>query len=199
MKLSTKLTLFITGSKLAIVCLFILLLPFLIGQIASNYTNISLRSQQKKVIQNINNKGINYYLEGEDNYGSYTMLKDEYIALETATPNLRLDTIRDTRRIVEQDTLAYRVLSFTFEKDQKNYLLEIGKTTSSINLYNDELQRFALYVLIILIAFSMITDLIFTRQLIKPLGQIIKLRLANTRFPFRKKHGAIKTSTKDFK
>lgn len=199
MKLSTKLTLFITGSKLAIVGLFVLLLPFLVGQIAANYTNFSLRNQQKKVLQNINNKGLDYYLEGEENYGSYTMLKDEYIALEAAVPGLKLDTIRDTKRIVEQDTLAYRVLSFTFQKNKKNYLLEIGKTTASINLYNDALQRFALYVLIFLIALSIIIDLIFTRQLIKPLGQIIKLRLANTRFPFKKNPGNITTSTYDFK
>lgn len=199
MKLSTKLTLFITGSKLAIVGLFVLLLPFLIEQIASNYTNFSLKNQQKKVIQNINSKGIESYLEGETSYGSYTMLKDEYIALEITTPNLSLDTIRDTERIVEQDTLAYRVLSYTFKKDQKNYLLEIGKTTASINLYNKSLQRFALYVLIILIALSIIIDLVFTRQLIKPLGQIIKLRLANTQFPFKKKHRDIKTTTQDFK
>ncbi|WP_343523204.1 HAMP domain-containing sensor histidine kinase [Pedobacter sp.] len=199
MKLSTKLTLFISGSKLAIVGLFILLLPFLIKQIASNYTNFSLRSQQKKVIQNINNKGINYYLEGEDSYGSYTMLKDEYIALETAAPGYKIDTIRDTKRIVEQDTLAYRVLSFTFHQNNRNYLLEIGKTNASINLYNAALQRFALYVLIILIALSIVIDLLFTRQLIKPLGQIIKLRLANTRFPFKKNREPIQTSTQDFK
>jgi len=199
LKLSTKLTLFITGSKLAIVGLFILLLPFLIGQVASSYTNFSLKNQRKKVIQNINNKGLDYYLEGQDSYGSYTMLKDEYIALEIAAPNLKLDTIKDTRRIVEQDTLAYRVLSFTFTKGQKNYLLEIGKTTASINLYNDALQRFALYVLIILIALSIIIDLIFTRRLINPLGQIIKLRLANTRFPFKRNQQAIKTNTHDFK
>jgi len=199
LKLSTKLTLFITGSKLAIVGLFILLLPFLIGQIASNYTNFSLRNQQKKVLQNINKKGIDYYFEGDNSYGSYTMLKDEYIALETVAQTLKLDTIRDTKRIVEQDTIAYRVLSFTFQKNQKTYLLEIGKTTASINLYNDALQRFALYVLIILIALSIIIDLIFTRQLIKPLGQIIKLRLTNSRFPFKKKHGNINTSTQDFK
>jgi len=199
LKLSTKLTLFITGSKLAIVGLFILLLPFLIGQVASSYTNFSLKNQRKKVIQNISNKGLDYYLDGQDNYGSYTMLKDEYIALEIAAPNLKLDTIRDTKRIVEQDTLAYRVLSFTFTKNQKNYLLEIGKTTASINQYNDALQRFALYVLIILIALSIIIDLIFIRRLIKPLGQIIKLRLANTRFPFKRNQQVIKTNTYDFK
>jgi signal transduction histidine kinase len=199
LKLSTKLTLFITGSKLAIVGVFILLLPFLIGKVASNYTNFSLRSQQKKVLQNIDKRGIDYYFEGDSSYGSYTMLKDEYVALETVAQKLKLDTIRNTKRIVEQDTIAYRVLSFTFQKNQRNYLLEIGKTTASINLYNDALQRFAVYILIILIALSILIDLIFTRQLIKPLGQIIKLRLTNKRFPFKKKHKTITTGTDDFK
>lgn len=199
MKLSTKLTLFITGSKLAIVGLFILLLPLLINQIASSYTNVSLRNQQKKVLQNINQKGIEYYLEGEENYGSYTMLKDEYIALETTDPESNLDTIRDTKRIVEQDTIAYRVLSHTFKRHNAKYLLEIGKTTASITLYNKELQKFALYVLIILLGLSIIIDLLFTRQLIKPLGRIIKLRLAHRRFPFTKEHESIHTTTNDFR
>jgi signal transduction histidine kinase len=199
LKLSNKLILFIAGSKLALVALFVVLLPVLVKQIAFDYTNFSLRGQQKKVLQNIDRKGVEYYLEGETSYGSYTMLKDEYIALEHAPISLSLDTIKTTRRIVETDTLNYRVLSYTFKKTGKNYLLEIGKTTASINLYNDSLQRFALYVLVILIVLSIVTDLIFTRSLIRPLGQIISTRLGNTRFPFKITHKKIKTSTSDFK
>jgi hypothetical protein len=48
MKLSTKLTLFITGSKLAVVLLFLLALPFLIKQIESRYTTYTLKQQKKK-------------------------------------------------------------------------------------------------------------------------------------------------------
>ncbi|MCZ4244253.1 sensor histidine kinase [Pedobacter punctiformis] len=184
---------------MAIVGLFILLLPFLVRQIASDYTNFSLQNQKKKVLQNIKKNGLDYYFQGDDNYGSYTMLKEEYISLETTTSNLRIDTIKTTQRIVEQDTLTYRVLSFTFKTGNKNYLLEIGKTTASINLYNDSLQRFALYVLVILIALSIIIDLIFTRQLIRPLSHIIKLRLSSTKFPFKKNQTRIKTSTTDFR
>jgi signal transduction histidine kinase len=171
----------------------------LVKQIASDYTNFSLRGQQKKVMQNIDAKGIEYYLQGEESYGSYTMLKDEYIALENVPTSFSLDTIKATRRVVETDTLTYRILSYTFKKTGKNYLLEIGKTTASINLYNDSLQRFALYVLVILIGLSIITDLIFTRSLIRPLGEIISSRLGNTKFPFKTKHKKIKTSTSDFR
>ena len=48
MKLFTKLTLFITLSKLAIVVLFVLLLPFLVDRIAEQYNDYYLREQKKK-------------------------------------------------------------------------------------------------------------------------------------------------------
>ena len=49
MRLLTKLTLFITFSKLAVVILFVALLPVLVSKIASRYTNINLQEQKKKV------------------------------------------------------------------------------------------------------------------------------------------------------
>jgi two-component system sensor histidine kinase ArlS len=198
-KLSTKLIYFIAGSKLAVVLLFILSLPFLVDKIASEYTNISLRDQQKKVISIVEKNGIDYYLQGNEDYGSYTMLKEEYIALEPAPDSLRLDTIKTSERIVEQDTLNYRVLSYTFHLRDKNYLLEIGKTTGSISQYNKPLQRIALYVLMGLLALTLIIDLVFTRILIRPLGKIIETKLINRKFPFKNHARPIKTSTQDFK
>ncbi len=148
---------------------------------------------------NIQKNGLDYYLQGEENYGSYTMLKEEYISLEPVANQLAIDTIKTAKRIVESDTLNYMVLSYTFKNHGKNYLLEIGKTTTSIDQYNQSLQRFALYVLIILIAASIVIDLVFTRKLISPLATIIKTRLLNNKFPFELKKTRIKTSTADFK
>ncbi|EDM36753.1 periplasmic sensor signal transduction histidine kinase [Pedobacter sp. BAL39] len=199
MKLSTKLISFITGSKLAVVLLFIISLPFLVDGLVSEYTNNSLRRQQDKVIRNVKKNGIQHYLQGDDSYGSYTMLKEEYIALEPAKSDLRIDTIKTEQRVVEQDTLTYRILMHTFVVDQKSYLMEIGKTIASINQYNKPLQRIALYVLMSLIVFTLIIDLIFTRILIQPLGKIISTRLVNRKFPFRDHSPAVATSTQDFK
>ncbi len=199
MKLSAKLIYFITGSKLAVVLLFVLSMPFLVARIASEYTNYSLRDQQKKVINDVHKNGMEYYLQGDDSYGSYTLLKQEYIALEPAAPGLLIDTIKTVRRIIEQDTLSYRVLSHTFKIKDKNYLLEIGKTVGSINEYNKPLQRIALYVLMGLIALTIIIDLVFTRVLIRPLGKIIESKLVNRKFPFKDQREPIKTTTQDFK
>ncbi|MBB5437491.1 signal transduction histidine kinase [Pedobacter sp. AK017] len=199
MKLSAKLILFITSSKLAVVLLFVISLPFLVNGIVSEYISYSLRLQQDKVIRIIHKNGINYYLQGDNNYGSYTMLKEEYIALEPSTANTRIDTIKTAKRLVERDTLNYRILMHTFNYEGKNYLLEIGKTTSSINQYNKPLQRLALYVLMGLIALSLLFDLLFTRALIRPLGKIIKSKLIDRKFPFKNHPAPIRTSTYDFK
>ena len=199
MKLSSKLILFITGSKLAIVLLFVISLPFLVNEIVSQYITYSLRTQQDKVIRIIHKNGIDYYLQGDNSYGSYTMLKEEYIALEPAAANSRIDTIKTARRVVERDTLNYRILMHTFNFEHKNYLLEIGKTTSSINQYSKPLQRIALYVLMGLIVLSLLFDLFFTRVLIRPLGKIIKSKLINRKFPFKEQPSKVPTSTQDFK
>ncbi|TKC60201.1 HAMP domain-containing histidine kinase [Pedobacter hiemivivus] len=199
MKLSTKLTLFITGSKLVIVLLFVLALPFLVKQIASEYTNYTLKQQRKKVLDIVKKNGTDYYFQGEDNYGSYTMLKEEFIALLPVESSLSMDTIKNSQRLIERDTLNYRVLSYTFKDKNKNYLLEIGKTTASINQYNKPLQRFALYVLIILIGLTILIDLTFIRVLIRPLAKIIKTKLINRKFPFKDGQKRVQTSTTDFK
>lgn len=199
MKLSTKLTLFITGSKLAIVLLFILLLPFVVRRIASEYTNYTLHQQRKKVLSIVRKNGLDYYFQGDDNYGSYTMLKEEFIAIIPVADTMNINTIKDSQRLLERDTINYRVLSHTFKDHQKNYLLEIGKTTASINQYNKPLQRFASYVLIILIVLTILIDLTFTRLIIRPLAKIIKSKLVNRKFPFEEQPELISTSTTDFK
>jgi len=198
LKLLTKLTLFVTLSKLAIVTLFVWLLPLLVEKIAFQYTNYYLDQQKKKVLKVINQNGIDYYLQGDSSYGSYTMLKEEYISLEPARTILP-DTIQTSQRLVEGDTLTYRVLNHEFSYQGKPYMLEVGKTTATINQYNRPLQKVALYVLIGLIAVTIITDLIYTRLLLRPLDVIIRSKLVNSKFPFKEHLQPIKTSTSDFR
>ena len=199
MKLLSKLTLYITISKILVVLLFIWLLPRLVNDVASQHTNYYLTEQKKKVLANIEKNGIDYYFDGDSSYGSYTMLKEEYISLEPAGPLSPADTIQTSLRIVEDDTLTYRLLEHVFEYGHKRYLLEIGKTITAINQYNRPLQRVALYVLIGLIAFTLIIDLVFTRLLLRPLGLIIRTKLINRKFPFEEDIPPVSTTTTDFK
>ncbi|RYY62980.1 MAG: HAMP domain-containing histidine kinase [Chitinophagaceae bacterium] len=199
MKLLTKLTLFTTISKMVILLLFVAALPYLVDRVAFNSTNYQLRQQEEKVFSNIRENGIDYYLEGDSTYASYTMLKEEYISIASAETDHLPDTLMTSRRIIENDTLNYRILIRTFEYNGRNYNLEIAKTISSISQYNRPLQRIALYVLAGLILITLLADLAYTRVLLKPLAKIIRTRVRNNRFPFKKHIEPVKTSTTDFR
>lgn len=199
MKLLSKLTLFITLSKLLIVILFVLLLPSLIGYVSFQYSNYYLRQQKQKVLSEIKQNGIDYYLQGDSAYASYTMLKEEYISILPAEKEVIRDTIETSKRVVGEDTLNYRILTHGLRGYRKNYILEIGKTTSTIHEYNNLLQRFTFYVLVGLIVLSIVLDLIYTNILIRPLTKIVKTKLQNRKFPFKEPLSPIRTSTVDFK
>jgi two-component system sensor histidine kinase ArlS len=199
LKLISKLTLFITLSKLAIVLLFVLTLPYLIGQIAANYTDYYLQQQQSKVLEVVAKNGVDSYLQGEESYGSYTMLKEEYISLEPVEEGFKLDTIYTDERIIEKDTLNYRVLIHAFDTERGTYLMEVGKTIETIDQYKRPLQRIATYVLLGLILITLIIDLLYTRFLLRPLVKIIKTKIINRKFPFNENPIPIKTSTSDFR
>lgn len=199
MKLLTKLTLFITLSKLLIVVLFVLLLPSLVNYASFQYSNYYLNQQKKKVLAVIAGNGVDYYLQGDSAFASYTMLKEEYISLLPAEDTHVRDTIETSQRIVGEDTLNYRILIHEINAQNKKYILEIGKTTATISQYNNLLQRFTLYILIALIIFSIVIDLVYTRILLRPLSRIIHTKLLHRKFPFKEKLSPIKTSTTDFK
>ncbi len=199
MKLNSKLTLFITLSKLAIVLLFVLTLPYLTSRIARTYTDYYLQQQKEKVLEVVARNGVESYLQGEASYGSYTMLKEEYISLEPVEEGFTLDTIYTDERIIEQDTLNYRVLTHVFTAGKSSYLMEVGKTVETIDQYNRPLQRIATYVLLGLILITLMVDLFYTRFLLKPLGEIIQTKISNRKFPFNENSEPVKTNTSDFR
>lgn len=198
MKLISKLTLFVTLSKLAVVLLFVFTLPYLIGGIARDYTDSYLLQQKQKVLEVVAKNGVNTYLQGKESYGSYTMLAEEYISLEPTEMVDESDTIFTAERIIESDTLNYRVLTHAFLAGEKKYLMEVGKTIATIDQYNRPLQKIATYVLLGLILFTLIIDLFYTRFLLRPLGKIIRTKISNRKFPFNENSVPIRTTTTDF-
>lgn len=199
MKLIGKLTLTSTLSKVTIMLLFIAVLPFLVDSVVWRSTNRLLKKQEQKVFENIRLNGMEYYLEKDSSYGSYTLLKEEYISLELTDRLTRVDTIATEQRIIEGDTMMYRILHRNFEYNNNLYALEIGKSVSSISQYNAPLQRIALLVLGGLILFTLITDLFFTKILLRPLNTIMRTKVRDAVFPFKKVPEKVRTSTSDFK
>ena len=145
MKLGTKLTLFNTISKVVIVVLFVLLLPTLIRDINRSYTDNWLRHQKDKVLKIVSGPGINNYIQNGESYGSYNaLLKEEYVSLDVDSVDENIDTIINENRLVEGDTIQYRILSHNFKVGKQNYILEIGKSIDTINETATPLQNIAL-------------------------------------------------------
>lgn len=198
MKLNTKLTLFNTISKLVIVVFFVLLLPLLINYISLGYTDGKLVEQKDKVLQIVKTLGIGNYITDGESYGSYTLLKEEYISLDEVPADEYLDTIMNERRIVEGDTIEYRILSHTFKADKKNYLLEVGKSVSTLDDTTGPLQKIAFLVLVGMILLTILADQVYSNYVLRPLRQIIKTRLNSSRFPYTDSYNKVRTSTVDF-
>jgi two-component system sensor histidine kinase ArlS len=198
LKLQTKLTLFNTVSKLVIVLLFVALLPSLIKTINQNYTDNRLRKQKDKVLQVVHNKGINFFIENNEPYASYTPLKEEYVSLDTIPQTEFLDTLRNERRIIEGDTIPYRILSHSFKIKKKNYLLEVAKSINTIGETSGPLQNIALEVLLGMIVLTILADLIYSNYVLRPLGLIIKTKLRGNKFPNFGAYKKVQTTTTDF-
>jgi two-component system sensor histidine kinase ArlS len=198
LKLKTKLTLFNAISKLVIVTLFVLLLPSVIESINKNYVDSRLVKQKDKLLQIVSEKGIKSYIEDGQSYGSYLPLKEEYISLDEVEPDYYADTIQNEQRLVERDTIDYRILSHTFKAGKKNYLLEIGKSTETIDDTTGPLQNIAFMILLGMILLTILADQVYSNYILGPLSLIIKTKLVGTRFPSFTSYKQVKTSTSDF-
>jgi len=198
LKLQTKLTLFNTFSKLVIVLLFVSLLPSLIKNINLRYTDSRLIRQKEKVVQIIKDLGIQNYIHDGQPYGSYTLLKEEYISLDEVPLSQFEDTIVNDQRLVEADTIEYRILKHTFRENDKNYLLEIAKSTGTVDETSAPLQNIALEVLLGMILLTILADLFYTSYILRPLGRIIREKLGK-RGPQAGTYQQVKTTTSDFK
>jgi len=156
-KLNTKLTLFNTLSKLVIVIIFVALLPKLIGNINQNFTDSKLRKQRDKVLRIIKQSGLKHVL-----YATYSPLKDEFYSLDEDSLDEALDTIENEPRKIEGDTIAYRILSYNFTSDKKNYLLEIGRSVDTISETSVPLQNIAFVVLVGMILLTIAADQLYS-------------------------------------
>ncbi|MCR8557526.1 HAMP domain-containing histidine kinase [Mucilaginibacter sp. BJC16-A38] len=199
MKLKTKLTLFNTISKLVIVTIFVLLLPSLIKKINQTYTDNKLRKQKDKLLQIVDTQGIKSYIQsGESDASWYTPLKEDYVSLDVDSVPGYVDTIKNEKRILQGDTIEYRILSHNFKAGNKKYLLEIAISVDAITETTRPLQNLAFQVLVGMILLTIMADQIYSTYVLRPLGLIIKTKLIGQKFPNFGSYKEVKTSTSDF-
>lgn len=149
----------------------------------------------------VEESGVESFINTEDSlqaFGSYNIFKEEYISIERISDTTLYELIEYTKRAVEGEVFDFRVISASFEYGGNYYLIEIGLSLTSINVFQKHLKSFAFYFLIVLLTLTIILDLSITQYLLKPFGQIIE-RLKNSNHPKNFDYTPVHTSTSDFK
>jgi len=199
MKLQTKLALFNLLSKLVFSALFLGFLPLIIERINTHQTDNELINKREEVIDLISEVGIEPFItSGTDgDFGSYNILKEEFISLERSDLAEDWNFIEVTQRLIDDEAIVYRVLHYSLKIDGQTYLLEIGKSLSSITYAARNIRRVILIFLSIFIATTLLSDLFYTARILRPL-RIITGRLKETSSPSFVNAEPVITSTEDF-
>lgn len=198
-QLKTKLSLFNLLSKVVFAGIFLILMPYIIQRINLRQVDNNLIQKREQVIAQISDIGIEPFIQSDssDAFGSYNILKEEFISLE------RIDNVEDLNyidvapRLIEGEEIEYRVLNYSFVINDQKYLLEIGKSLESIRYTEKNTRRVMLIFLILIIILTFITDLEYTNLLLKPLEKI-KNKLKRISDPSHFDNSRVKTSTYDF-
>jgi signal transduction histidine kinase len=199
-KLSTKFSLFNALSRVVIVLLLVGVLPSVMSRLALLTTDQRLAQKKDKVLRLVYRQGVSSFIEqGQKSYGSYNLLKEEFISLEEIPAGPNINVIEDSKRAVEDEIVNYRVLSYSFAQEGRHYLLEIGRSVGSIGETESNFRRYAFYMLLVAIGLTTLADLAFFRYLVEPLGTIIRRRLRDVRHPAAFNFDPIATTTSDFR
>jgi len=199
MRLKTKLALFNLLSKLIFTALFLLLLPLVIERINLRQVDSDLVKKREQVIGLISKIGIEPFMASDTtgSFGSYNILKEEFISLERVNLNHDMNYIEVTNRLIEEEEISYRVLNYTITIDGKKYLLEIGKSLTSILSSRKNIYKVIVIFLILIIIITFLTDLQYNRILLRPLGKITN-KLKGISDPSSFNMTPVSTTTSDF-
>jgi len=198
-KLKLKLSLFNLLSKIAFTALFFVLLPYIVQRISLRQVDNDLIQKREQVISLISKIGIEPFVtsDSSDAFGSFNILKEEFISLERINPGEDINYIEVTSRLVEGDEIVYRVLCYSLIVNDQPYLLEIGKSFSSINHMEKNMKRIMFLFLAFIILITFLTDMQYTRHILRPLDKITK-KLDKIPDPSKFDMAPVHTTTFDF-
>ncbi len=199
-KLKNQLALINGFSKVLIIGLAIFIIPLLVSKISINETDDQLIQKLDQVYDLIETNGIEVFINDDNNnqgFGSYNILKEEYISIEKTNDTLLYEFIDNQQRKIDNEIYDYRVISATFSIDNQTYLLEIGKSLTTIIRTEQNMKQLAFYLLLFLLTISIFIDLSITQILLKPFEKIIA-KLKNTQHPKHFDYSIIPTQSTDF-
>jgi signal transduction histidine kinase len=198
-KLRIKLALFNLLSKVVFTIAFILFMPWLIERINLLQVDADLIEKREKVITLVSEIGIEPFVASDSGnvFGSYNILKEEFISLERIDLKEDVNYIDVTPRIIEGEEIEYRVLNYSLLVDGDMYLLEVGKSLESILHTRKNINTVMLVFMVSIILITFLTDIQYTRMLLRPLD-IITNKLKGISNPSIFDKTILDTTTSDF-
>ncbi len=198
-RLKNKLAIFNLVSKLVFTGLFMLVLPWAAERINLRQIDNDLINKREVFIGMIAEIGIEPFISSDstDAFGSYNILKDEFLSLERVDLPYDLNQIEVAARIIEDEEINYRVLNYTFRADGQMYLLEIGKSLVSIDQTRRNISVIIYLLMGIIIVITFLTDINYNRFLLRPLDKITA-KLKGISSPSLFDSRPVRTSTSDF-
>jgi signal transduction histidine kinase len=200
MRLSVKMILFNLLAKGVLLLLFLSAGPYFFKHFAINYTDDRLHAKRDDAIDILRSDGMESFIDPEtgEGYGSYNLLKEEYISIEMLEAFTPVDTIYNEERWIEDEVIYYRVMAFSFEEKGVPYLLEIGRSLNTIHQIEWVLSRFVFIAFLAFMGVSLFLDNTFNNYLLRPLYHIIRKKLVEIKEPQQYKFQKTTTSTVDF-
>ncbi|MEO6883735.1 MAG: HAMP domain-containing sensor histidine kinase [Bacteroidia bacterium] len=201
MKLYSKFALFNAASKVLIIAAFILFVPTLIHEATLIHTDYRLKNMKDQVLKIIHKVGLKHFIEEEpdSSFASYNILKEEYISIVPTTKFLPNIKIENSLRSIDNEVVDYRVLDYTFADNNQVFLLEIGRSLSTVEDFESTLKKIAFYVLILVLSVTIVVDIGFSKYLLRPFNRIIQDKLITAKHPDTFNYASIPTSTTDFR
>ena len=201
MRLQPKLILLTTLSKVLMVGMVLLALPWLVQRLVLRHTDAALRAELREVENRIRQVGLGEFTpEGESmRHTHYYLLKDEFIDLETDSAQALTtpDTIGTFARQQQGQAVDFRVLRHSGEYLGRRYTVEIGKSIASIEDMYELLRTLAAYGLVFAVLTTLLFEVGVTGYLLRPVDHIVE-RLRAVRGPTPPDLPPLRTSTSDF-
>ena len=202
MKLQVKFAIYNALSKALIILAFGAILPLIVEKIVYYHIDQRLKARSEKVLKIIKLGGINDIIREQDcSFESYNILKEEFVSIkpiltkEFPTTGATLDNENWT---IEGEELRHRIIRQSFVYDNQMYLLNIGEGLSTVDQLKSTINRFSLWMMIIIIFISVFVDLGFVRLLLKPFYKIIETKLQPALDPVNFDNKPLRSSTYEF-
>ena len=187
MKLFHKLLIFNLLGKGLFLLIFLMSGPYLLSYLILKNTDRQLIEKKSEVLEMIQAEGIENFISEEnpeEGFGSYNILKEEYILLEKAGAESFLqDSIFVEKRIIEEEEISYRVYAELIELNGETYLLEIGRSLSTIEQIETIFYRIAIGILFSFLALSFFLDSMISKRIMAPFNKIIQTKIARINEP----------------